>query len=298
MLQLATPSAELGGAARALEWACLPSLVQGGQDLPAGGWMRDAVARYGVQSGSSAMLTTMFENGGAGGGAGNGGKGWIYHKGHRTLSMGIRQTAGAASAPNDQYCKGHPTILIERPVGSWVFPLQAWDIIVVMARRTVPAAAITEDLGIVVEADTAIAGYPGDFRANIGNNQAGFVVSYDGAAGELRWYSRKVFAGAALTESLPLGVNPGTDFVKVVLRLTGATPSSDASVRVIINDAVVLTRNWGAGTVLVNRTDAPTWGGSFRVFIRNSDSGAGGACPLSVAYWAIRAADTAALLTA
>ncbi|MEW5917301.1 MAG: hypothetical protein AB1762_12890 [Gemmatimonadota bacterium] len=291
----ASPPANLGGAARTIEWIHWPAMHRLNGDQTNGGFLREVICRTG-KDGQGGLMTNGFDNGSAGF-AGNGGKGFAYYRGLRASHLGISGAlAGGGTTPNDQFCNGQPAILTERPAAQFTMPLAAWDIVFIMARKTAPVAAITRDLGALVLTDTQTTGFPSGFRANAGDIQAGFAVFFDGISGELRWMCRNVLAGAALTENVALGFNPGTDYFKLVFRLVGATPSTDASVRVIVNDSVLLTRNWGAGTVLPSRATIPTWGGAFRSWIRNADTGDAGNCALAIAYWAVRAANSEAEL--
>lgn len=83
--------------------------------------------------------------------------------------------------------------------------------------------------------------------------QAGFGIQGDGAGG-LRWFSKATIAGGfADIVAINMGGVPLTEVSVFDFELRGATRSSPATVRLIINGAVsqaAITRAWGAGTVL------------------------------------------------
>ncbi len=234
---------------------------------------RQAMGRYGEQlpNYTTGGGGPMWENG-ASGGAGNRGKGSKFFSGARCSFIGVAGTV-ATPAPNDFFSRLRLNVLTVKPGNNLDYPLAVWRLRAIMGISLGGAAGpgIADDCGIVFMANSGITAYASGMRKNVGNNAPGFGVVFDGAGGALRWISRKVAAGA-LTESLQISTGSVNVLHEVEFLISSATPSTDATVQVNINGLPALTRSWGAGTVLPNRTDFATWGGTLTPFIRNSDT--------------------------
>lgn len=263
------------------EWTNLPS--------------RSTLARYGTEAPNvtAGGGGPQWENG-ASGSVGNRGKGAVYFQGCRASFIGVAGN-GAAPAPNDFYSRVRVTALTVKPVQQLVYPFAVWRLRVLMGVSSPAIGAITQDCGVLFLANSGITAYAGSFITNGANNQPGFGVFFSGAGNTLKWCSRAAAAGA-LTEQITLAATAPNQHEMVEVYIVSATPTTEAYVQVALNGSLVLTRPWGAGTVLPSRATFGTWGGTLTPFLRNNDSTLQGNVDLNVLHAELSAASSLALL--
>lgn len=256
------------------------------------GWTDGGVTRYGGD-----VATLPGVNPWASGSAGaTPNRGYIHLRG--AAWKRARNTV-ATAVPIDWVSGICPMPILERPTVNLGEDLAVWEVAATLMLDSTPLAAIDRDCGLVfiLSSNTTFAN---SLRAGVaaGNDFAGFGVVFNGTNGELLWIVKKSGAsgGAVLNESVSLGVFGALRPIPVKVRIHSATLGSEAKVEVFIDGALVLTRLWGAGTVLPVPADATFQAvlGYYRPMLRAAQSSASAAALL----WreeVVRAARTAAL---
>ena len=239
-------AAALGGAGAVLECrhtADLGGTLQVGVNT---GWTDGGFARYGA-----AHVTIPGANPWANGSGGvTPNRGYVHLNGANFKRA--RNTA-VGNTPIDWYSGVCPFPVTTRPAVDLDETIQVWEVGATMMLDGVPAVAITRDCGLVfiLSGNTA---YANCLRAGVaaGNDYAGFGVVFNGTNGELLWIDKKsgAFGGAPLTEQVSLGVYGAFRPIPVRVRIHSATKTAEAKVEVFVDGVLVLTRLWGAGTVL------------------------------------------------
>ncbi len=231
-----------------------------------GGWTDGGAVRYAGQ-----IATLPGVNGWA-----NGSGGATPSRGYGVANgIGWKQArnTAAGNVPIDWYCGVMFSPLVEKPpILLPASPFAVWEFGALMKLSAVPAANITRDCGMVLMMAPQTA-YANCLRAGVaaGNDYAGFGVVFDGL-GNLLWIAKKSGAsgGAALSESVQLATGTSQRINAVKIRVYDATVGTEARVEVYLDGVLVLTRNWGAGTVLpvaANATFSPSMG-TFRPMMR------------------------------
>lgn len=241
----------LGGAGASID--VMDVMHLGGNLQPGtGGWSAGGMVRYGPAVTTISGLNA-FDNGSGGSTPQRGfaaALGTYWRRGRNTA---------AGNVPIDWYCGVRPSPLVTIPPANIPSVAKVWEVSVVLALDAVPAVPITRDCGLVfiMSANT---GYPNVLRAGVaaGNDYAGFGVVFNGTNGELLWICKKNGAGggAALNDSASLGVVGINRPVTVRVRMFSAEPGAEARLEVALDGVTVLTRQWGAGTVLPVAADA------------------------------------------
>ncbi len=217
------------------------------------GWTDGGFARYG---GDVVTLTGL--NAWASGSAGaTPNRGYAVQRGQ--MWRRARNTV-ASAVPIDWYCgiSIHPTVDI--PPVNIPSPMSCYEVSGVMMLDALPAVAIDRDCGLVfiMSANTTFAN---TMRAGVaaGNDFAGFGIVFNGTNGELLWIVKKNGAGggAPLTEQVSLGIYGANRPIPFRVRFQSARVGLEAKVEVFIDEVgPVISRNWGAGTVLPVAADA------------------------------------------
>lgn len=257
------------------------------------GWTDGGIVRY---AGDVATIPGVSPWGnGSGGGTPN--RGYIH-----TLGMGwkrARNTA-ATNTPIDWYSGACAYPILAKPPVDLLEDFQVWEFGATIMLDALPTGTIDRDMGMVciLSSNTSFASY---LRAGVaaGNDFAGFGVVWNGANGELLWIVKKSGAsgGAALTESVSLGIYGALRPVPVRIRFYSATRTTEARVEVWLDGAPRLTRSWGVGSVLPTPADATFQAtlGYYRCMLRAAQTSAN----LSALLWRqeyMRAARSAELL--
>lgn len=256
----------LGGAGAVLEVRPTQGTLWSNVVPGTGGWTDGGFMRYG---GNFATLPGV--NPWA---AGSGGSTPL--RGYSTYVGAPYQVArnnGAGNVPIDWYCGVMLGPMVTRPPVLLNNAFQVYEVGVQMILNATPAAPITRDCGLVFIMASTTA-YANVLRAGVaaGNDWAGFGIVFNDTTGELLWIVKKNGAGggAPLTESVSLGAVGALRPVAVKVRVHSATPAQEAKVEVFIDGVLLLTRFWGAGTVLPVAADATFSAqmGTFRVMMR------------------------------
>lgn len=247
------PPNALGGAGAVLE---VRHTHEFGGTLQVGvntGWTDGGIARYGATV-ATIPGANPWANG-SGGATPNRGNTHIFGAGWKRARSTV-----ATAVPIDWYCGACPFPVTTKPTVDLKDSLQVWEVGGVMCLDGVPAVAIDRDCGLIfiLSGNTAFAN---SLRAGVaaGNDYPGFGVVFNGTNGELLWIVKKsgVFGGAPLTESVSLGIF-GFRPIPIRIRIHSATKTAEAKVEVFIDNLLVLTRLWGAGTVLPVPADTAT----------------------------------------
>jgi hypothetical protein len=233
----------LGGAGRTLDirdaWEFGYSLDATNVDPLTG-----AVVRYGAGQ-SPIVSTTWFKTGSAGNAPDRG-----FRHLNGVMCAAARSTA-ATTTPWDRYSELCLRFPIVRPTLPLPDPMAVYEVEITMGIEN-PAVPITQDCGLFFIM-SAVTGFPAIMRGGnlAGNDYAGFGCYFNGQNGELRYGCKTGSAHpAALAEEVTLGVFGVGVLIPVKFRFQAATPNSDAQFAIFINGIQVLSRDWGAGTLL------------------------------------------------
>lgn len=223
-----------GGAGAALHNDCEISWPQYGTNLAGGsGWPTTAHTRWG--DGSPVYWAAKD---------GIGADGMTVVKGR--LCGFLSSGAGLIAGRNAGGATMHP-LLVRPPATSFRCPaqLRVWTFSVTIARSVL--VNWTDQSGVAL---LLSAGPAGGWMGVVGN--AGIGVVGDGAGGWM-YVSRK--GGVLYTEAVPL-VWPvaQTEYATLGFQIRSADGAREAEFSLYVNDALTITRSWGAGTLLPDYT--------------------------------------------
>lgn len=241
----------LGGAGAMLEVRHTQHALGTNVQPGSGGFTDGGFVRY-----AGALVSIPGMNGwGAGSGGQTPQRGYVVAN---NAGCKFARNTAAGNTPYDWYCGVCAVPVLEPPVVNLNSSLSVFEVGVQMRLSAVPAAPITRDCGLVMMMASATS-FANCMRAGVaaGNDYAGFGVVFNNL-GDLIWIAKKNGAGggSALSEQVTLVTGTSQRLTPVRIRVHSASLGVEAKVEVFVDNVPVLSRNWGAGTVLPVAADA------------------------------------------
>ena len=282
----------LGGAGAMLEVRHTQHALGTNVQPGSGGFTDGGFVRY-----AGALVSIPGLNGwGAGSGGQTPQRGYVVSN---NAGCKFARNTAAGNTPYDWYCGVCAVPVLEPTAVDLKSSLSVFEVGAQIKLSGVPASAIGRDCGLVMMMASATS-FANCMRAGVaaGNDYAGFGVVFNNL-GDLIFIAKKSGAGggAALSEQVTVATGTSQRLTPVKFRVHSATLGQEAKLELYVDGVVVLTRNWGAGTVLPVAADATFSAqmGYFRPLLRAAQEVATGVS-LQWRDEYLRAAASAALL--